>query len=193
MTFRSPPRRTPSTRSAKTRLACIAAAVVALIALPATALVPAASAQETPPGWRVTLRVETPAKAVKARATLGQFPGSVVGYDGADLATMAPFAAPWLTLVFPHADWGAKAGDYATDFRAFDNAPGQWLFEMRADRAGATVVLRWEGDPAILARSRLTDKFTGRVIDPTDPAYANGYPVTLNPAIRPFSWDYLGP
>ena len=54
------------------------------------------------------------------------------------------------------------------------------------------LVLHWAGAPAILARSRLTDGQTGRVIDPTDPAYTNGYPLTLTAKVRRLTWQYLG-
>lgn len=151
-----------------------------------------AHAQEAPKGWRVKLRAENAAKATKAQAVLGQFPGSVLGYDGADLTTFAPFASPYLALVFPHTDWGVNNGDYATDFRAFDRKAGQWLIELRADTAGQQVVLRWEGDPAILKRSVLIDAVAGRTIKPTDRANANGYALTLNTPIRQLTWRYLG-
>ena len=31
-----------------------------------------------------------------------------------DLPEMAPFSTPYLTIVFPHDDWGDRAGDYAS-------------------------------------------------------------------------------
>jgi hypothetical protein len=102
---------------------------------------------------------------------------------------MAPFAAPYLTLVFPRSAWGVSKGDYATDFRAFNGKPGEWTFEVRADRAGQPVVLRWEGDPQILKRSVLIDKISGKRISP---ASATSYSLTLNTSTRQFTWQYLG-
>lgn len=157
----------------------------------ANALVPSAAAAEQP-GWRVRLFVENRSAGTKARAILGQYPGSQTGYDAGDLISLAPFSAPWLSLVFPHPDWGVKQGDYASDFRAFDGRPGQWLLELRADTPSSQVVVRWEGEPAILKRSRLVDKLTGRVVIPSSPANANGYTLTLNPAIRQLVWEFLG-
>lgn len=157
------------------------------------ALVSPAFADEVPKGWRVKLRAENPAKAAKAQAVLGQFPGAGLNYDTADLNAMAPFAAPYLVMVFPHPDWTSGAGDYATDFRAFDNKPGSWLVELRADTAGQKVNLRWEGDPAILKRSVLIDKIGAKTINPTDPNYVNGYTLTLNSPTRQLVWQYLGP
>lgn len=155
-------------------------------------LFPPAAAQTAPTSWKVTLRVEDPAKGFKASAVLGKFPGSQAQFDPNDLSAMAPFARPWLTLVFPRTNWGARSGDYSGDFRPVDAAAAQWPLEVRADRAGGQLVLKWEGDPAILRRSRLKDNLTGRVIDLTAPAFANGYPLTLNTATRQLTWEYLG-
>lgn len=52
------------------------------------------------------------------------------------------------------------------------------------------MVLRWEGDPEVLACSRLIDG--KRVIDPATPAYAQGYPLTLTSKVRSLTWEYLG-
>ena len=94
--------------------------------------------------------------------------------------------------MFPQPGWGANKGDYASDFRPADGAPDHWNLELRSNPVGSRVVLRWEGDPATLARSRLTDRLTGQVIDPNDPAYAEGYPLTLTTKVRVLSWEYFG-
>ncbi|WP_295392276.1 hypothetical protein [uncultured Thiodictyon sp.] len=157
------------------------------------ALIPSAAAAERPAGaWVIQLKVEAPKTGWKAQAKLGQWPGAEPGYDPADLTAMAPFASPYLTLVFPQPAWGARKGDYGTDLRPADGWPGTWNLELRTDPVGAAVVLRWTGDPAILARSRLTDKQTGKVIDPADPAYVKGYPLTLTTKVRALTWEYLG-
>lgn len=156
---------------------------------PATAAEPAA---EPLAGWQVRLRVTNPKTGAKARALLGQRTAAAPGYDPADLTALAPFASPYLTLVFPQPGWGVNKGDYAADFRPADGVPDQWNLELRSDPVGSRVVLRWEGDPATLVRSRLTDRLTGQVIDPSDPAYAQGYPLTLTTKVRALSWEYLG-
>ena len=144
-------------------------------------------------GWKVRLRVENLTTGAKARALLGQRPGAEVGYDSADLSAMAPFAAPYLTLVFPQLTWDTRKGDYASDFRPADGAPNQWNLELRSAPVGKTVVmLRWEGDPAVLARSRLVDTQTGTVITPSVPPYVNGYRLTLTTPVRRLTWEYLG-
>jgi len=156
---------------------------------PAAAAEPAA---EPFAGWQVRLRVTNPKTGAKARALLGQRTAAEPGYDPADLTALAPFASPYLTLVFPQPGWGVNKGDYAADFRPADGVPDQWNLELRSDPVGSRVVLRWEGDPATLVRSRLTDRLTGQVIDPSDPAYAQGYPLTLTTKVRALSWEYLG-
>ena len=153
-------------------------------------LIPAAAADEPAAGWKVRLRVENPKTGAKARALLGQRAGAEPGYDPADLTALAPFASPYLTLVFPQPGWGANKGDYGSDFRPADGVAEQWNLELRGNPVGSQVVLRWEGDPAVLARSRLIDGKT--VIDPANPAYANGYPLTLKTSIRALRWEYLG-
>jgi len=94
--------------------------------------------------------------------------------------------------VFPLRNWAASNGDYATDFRAFDGAPGEWRLELRADRAGSPVTIRWEGDPEILQRSLLIDVAAARTISPADPSFADGYTLTPTPATRQLVWRYLG-
>ncbi|AUB82329.1 hypothetical protein THSYN_16160 [Candidatus Thiodictyon syntrophicum] len=157
------------------------------------ALIPSAAAADLPAGaWVVQLKVDAPKTGWKAQARLGQWPDAEPGYDPADLSAMAPFATPYLTLVYPQPAWGPRKGDYGTDFRPADGWPGTWNLELRTAPVGSQVVLHWTGDPAILARSRLTDRQTGKVINANDPAYANGYPLTLTTKVRSLTWDYLG-
>lgn len=143
-------------------------------------------------GWKVRLRVENPKTGAKARALLGQRPDAEVGYDPADLSAMAPFAAPYLTLVFPQPTWDVHKGDYASDFRPVSGAPDRWNLELRTAPTGIPVVLHWEGDSTILARSRLIDPQTGAVIHPRGAAYAKGYSLTLTTPVRRLIWEYLG-
>jgi len=153
----------------------------------------AAASLAAVPDWYVRLTVDNPATGWKDHNTvLGQRQGARAGFDPTDLIEMAPFASPYLTLVLPHPEWGAKAGDYASDFRPADGQPATWTLELRADPVGSQVVLHWAGDPAILQRSELIDSQTRRTIVPTDPNYRDGYPVTLTGKTRRFVWRYLG-
>ena len=67
-----------------------------------------------------------------------------------------------------------------------------WRFKIRAQPMGSKVFLSWEGDPALLRRSRLLEVDTGKVILPNDPRWvAKGYPITLNKAERAYIWQVL--
>ena len=159
-------------------------------------VIPTAAADTaTQPGeWHVRLNVDNPKTGWKDHNTvLGQLLTAKDGYDTADLVEMAPFASPYLTLVFPHPEWtGGKAGNYASDLRSASGLPMVWNVDLQADPVGSQVVLTWQGDPAILARSQLTDTLTGKVINPADPQWAKGYPVTLTTSVRHLTWSYLG-
>ena len=150
-----------------------------------TALPPSAARE-----WFVRLKVENPATGARHDSVmLGQRAGASAGYDPSDLAGMAPFAAPYLMLSFPHPDWGDRKGDYATDFHPAEGMKAdRWDFEVRADPVGSKVVLGWEGDPAILQRSLLIDVEAGRTIVPA----AGRYTLTLTGKSHRFTWRYLG-
>ena len=106
---------------------------------------------------------------------------------------MAPLAKPYLTVMFPHPDWGPQAGDYGADFRPALGKPQDWTFEVRADPLGGKVFLSWEGDRAILKRSRLVDLQTGKTLKPADDRWTQrGYPVTLIGTVQRYVWRYLG-
>jgi len=163
-----------------------------------------AQAQAEGREWYLRLKVDEPATGYRDHnSVLGQMLTAQNGPDPHDLGELPPFATPYLTLVFPHPDWGTAAGDYATDFRAAQrlNSRGKpvaglpaadWTFEIRTDRPGTPVVLTWEGPPEILQRSRLIDRATGRTLIPTAKAYATGYRVTLTSGKGTFTWRYLG-
>ncbi|MFM8442652.1 MAG: hypothetical protein ACKN9W_04820 [Methylococcus sp.] len=149
--------------------------------------------------WQVRLTVTNKVTGWQDTTNLlGQKATAKPGYDAHDLAELAPFATPYLSLVFPHADWPTlngqkRAGDYATDFRpAAGNRSTDWTFELRASPTGGKVFITWQADPVILKRSRLVDLQTGTVIDPTAPKYAQGYPVALKTSLRRYQWRYLG-
>lgn len=152
--------------------------------------------------WYVSLRVDEPATGYKDHnSVIGQLLTAQNGYDPRDLVELAPFGKPFMTLVFPHPEWGPKAGDYASDFRSAQklNARGRsvpglpaadWTFQIRADRPDTPVILRWEGPPAVLNRSQLIDPTVRKPIKLKD--YPDGYPVTLTNGNRTLTWRYLG-
>jgi hypothetical protein len=148
-----------------------------------------------PEDWYIRLKVDNPVTGWQDHGTLlGQLTDAQSGYDPHDLKEMAPFAQPYLTLVFPHPEWGDKSGDYASDFRpAAGRKADAWTFEIHAEPVGSKVFLSWEGDRDIFKRSRLTDLATGKTIKPADSRWAKkGYPVILTGAVQRFTWRYLG-
>ncbi|MEZ5583100.1 MAG: hypothetical protein R3F37_10370 [Candidatus Competibacteraceae bacterium] len=68
---------------------------------------------------------------------LGRLNDSLDDYDTHDLEELPPTFSPYLTLVFPHDDWGDRSDDYTTDYRAFaldPEAVTDWEFEIRSDQ-----------------------------------------------------------
>lgn len=168
-----------------------------LIAPPARAADFATTQAKAPAvvNWQVRLKLDNHATGWHDHTNLlGQWQAAEPGYDARDLTEMAPFATPYLTLVFPHPEWGPKAGDYATDFRpALGKRLQDWTFEVRADPVGGVVFLSWEGDAKILKRSRLIDVQTGKTIQPAAGKWAKkGYPITLKSPVQRYVWRYLG-
>lgn len=97
---------------------------------------------------------------------LGQLKESLSGYDSHDLIELPPFAAPYLTLVFPHPDWEEKAGNYATDFHQRKGWRQVWYFEVHSDDAGRDITLSWALTSNTKTRRNmwLVDGVTGEVI-----------------------------
>ncbi|UZR30870.1 FG-GAP repeat protein [Methylococcus mesophilus] len=153
-----------------------------------------ASALASLKAWYVRLKVDNPALGYKDSGNiLGQLADAKAGYDAYDLAEPAPFAAPYLTLVFPHKNWDDKSGAYASDYRpALGLRPMSWDIEIRADQPGSEVRVSWQGHPRILARCKITDLGTGQTYAATDPSLANGLAVFLADKVQRLTWRYLG-
>ena len=145
--------------------------------------------------WYVRLIIEEPGLNMRDRNNvLGQLEDAAVGYDRHDLPELKPSYSPYLTIVFPHADWGIKAGDYASDFRPTHKGKpaANWRFEVRGDVA-RTVLLRWEGPAEILRNSVLLDEATGRRYAASDAVLLrDGLSVTMTGTVAAFSWRYSG-
>ena len=143
--------------------------------------------------WYIRLKVNNLVTGWKDQgALLGQLSDAQTGFDAHDIAKMAPFTAPYLTLVFPHPEWGSNAGDYASDFHPVDLNAHSWSFEVRANPVGSKVFLSWEGSPELLKRSQLIEVATGKIILPTDRLWAmKGYPITLKSAVQSYTWKVL--
>jgi hypothetical protein len=114
--------------------------------------------------WYVRLTVEAPQEQlVDAGNVFGQLSDSKRNFDRHDLQEQPPFSSPYLTLVFPHDDWGERAGDYASDYHK-PKPQDKWEFEIRSDEPGRQIKLCWEGEDKIISRSWLVDLETGEYL-----------------------------
>ena len=145
--------------------------------------------------WSIRLKVDNPVTGWNDHnSLLGELIDAKIGFDPHDVQEMTPFAEPYLTLVFPHPEWSVNAGDYASDFHPVNLKAQTWNFEIRAKPIGSKVFLSWEGNPALLKRSRLIEVTTGKTILPSDPRWtAKGYPITLKNAVQSYTWKILAP
>ncbi len=149
----------------------------------------APSALEELRGWHVRLIAESGDLADRG-AVFGQLPDSGAGPDLHDLEELPPFANPHLTVVFPHPEWGAYAGDYSTDFHALGGrGRDRWSFDVVASVPGEEITLRWEGPDEILRRSFVLDQQT-RQMQRVLPG--GSYTFTMNGGRRGFTWILRG-
>jgi len=136
-------------------------------------------------GWYTRLIVES-GSLVDRSNVLGQLIDSSDGYDSHDLAELPPFGTSYLTLVFPHSEWGEQAGDYSSDFRALGDSRTQtYPFQVRSSDESAKVVLRWEGSKSDLERAMLLDVESGRELTPTSDG---SYSFEMTGPTRDFVW-----
>ncbi len=121
----------------------------------------------------------------------GQLPSSRYRYDSHDLRELDPFGDEYLTVVFPHPEWGKHAGNYASDYHRVQKKriSGKWHFEIRSS-ANGRATLRWEGPKSLLRRSILIDNDRGKKIKVRK---ANGgYGFVLDSPSRSFTWHIKG-
>ncbi len=105
--------------------------------------------------WYVRLIVTAPDDPEPVRVddgnVFGRWFGSVDGMDGADLGEMPPPAGStgdrYLSIVFPHPEWGGEYDNYASDFRGpvTDETRGDsWKFEVQTRTPGIRTVISWQ-------------------------------------------------
>ena len=117
---------------------------------------------------------------------LGQLKDSKRSYDLHDLKELSPFATPYLTIVFPHPDWGDHAGDYASDFLGIRGRSHSWTFEVRSDDPNREITLNWSSE-ADMTGMLLVDRVTGTKLEAQDA----GQQYTFNmggETVRGFEW-----
>lgn len=139
-----------------------------------------------PAPWAVRLTVESDTLRDPGNL-LGQLPDSVQGFDSHDLPELPPFGDSFLTLVFPHGDWGAQAGDYTTDFHAVGSRTDDWQMEVRSSEVGKEITLRWGGWPSSQSRAQawLIDDETGEVVAAVP---GGSYTFRMTSGRRPLRW-----
>ncbi|WP_415407101.1 hypothetical protein ACLHDG_00840 [Sulfurovum sp. CS9] len=97
--------------------------------------------------WYMRLIAEVPSEQMRDRGNvLGQLYDSSAGKDSHDLIELAPFGEIYLTIVFPHPEWGDDAGDYSSDYHHPDAYnEDEWIFQVKTSATNSDVTLRWEG------------------------------------------------
>lgn len=183
----------------------LAALNVALAGLAAVAALASAAWAQTPGrpvgsavqfDWSVLLKARNDSTGLSHASTrLGEMAAvSAAGYNANDLPAPAPSSTPYLYISFPHPEWGANAGAYATDFRPVSATQAQsWTFQLNANPPGGVATLSWEGDARILAGSTLTDVANKKTINVSDPAHAAGVTVNVRSAAQTYVWTYTPP
>ncbi len=146
--------------------------------------------------WFVRLIAEAPAENLKdAGNVLGSLRSSSNDYDKHDLKELPPFTAPYLTIVFPHPEWGDKAGNYASDFHRTRHwrLGDEWEFTVNASTADLEVTLTWEGFDRLkrLWAMQLIDLENGTVVDAVKNRKLNHYTFNMAGTSHRFKWVYL--
>ncbi len=142
--------------------------------------------------WYIRLIVEA-GELKDSGNVFGQLPDSRRGKDSHDLNEISPFGSDYLSVVFPHQDWGESAGDYASDFHKSKREPfgkDTWVFDVMTPEPGRVVTLSWEGPEAQLERSRLID-FDNR--DRTRIRPGESYTFTTTSTRHRFIWRLKNP
>lgn len=68
------------------------------------------------------------------------------GYDAEDVEE-APSISPYISLFFPHPEWGKDKGDYTQDIRSKISQTGPrqvWNFQVKTDQINQEIILEWE-------------------------------------------------
>jgi VCBS repeat-containing protein len=143
--------------------------------------------------WYVRLIAEWPEGGLKDRGNvLGQLADSELGFDAHDLQEMSPFSTPYLTIVFPHDDWGEKSGNYASDYHPLSKGKSRgdaWQFEVRTDQPGREITLRWVMQGEYPQEPLLINVETGETVA-VDPAVPGSYTFVMDGTTQRFEWMY---
>ncbi|MBA7494122.1 hypothetical protein ES702_04695 [subsurface metagenome] len=115
-------------------------------------LVPPSEAQEAR-AWEQIVKPKEEFLQLKARVGnfedsynfLGFYQTAKDGYDRLDVEE-APPISPYISLFFPHPEWGKNKGDYTQDIRARITQATKWTwdFQVKTDQINKEIVLEWE-------------------------------------------------
>ncbi len=147
--------------------------------------------------WYARLIAEIPSENMKDQGNvLGQLKDSSNTHDSHDLIEMAPFGSKYLTIVFPHNEWGERSGAYTSDYHSMHtDTNDEWVFQVRTSAINNDVTLRWEGlyvlgsegtkeqlvKDEFLAKMWVEDTLTGEQI-----------PVIVNGALQNYTFNMNG-
>jgi len=145
--------------------------------------------------WFVRLIAEVPSQQLKDQGNvLGMLKSSIDGYDTHDLKELPPFGSFYLTIVFPHTDWGDNGGDYASDFhkRKHWRTGDEWMFVVKSN-VPRNVTLSWQGYDGLkrLYRMRLMDMETGKIVRAVKRKKLQTYTFSMVGTSHRFKWIYL--
>lgn len=148
--------------------------------------------------WYVRLIVSSDDGRIDRGNVLGRLVDGKLGQDSHDLPEMAPPPSPmgdrYLSIVFPHPEWETEMKDYSSDYRPLSTDPAAsdiWKFEVRTHTPGIKAKLSWEGDQAILERSRLKNGKDGAVLV-ENCAKVSSHSIDLHGKRTTFIWEYQG-
>jgi trimeric autotransporter adhesin len=142
--------------------------------------------EEALTGWYVRVVAEGGGLTDRGNV-LGQLSTAADGLDAHDLPELPPFSSPYLTVVFPHPEWGGALPQYASDYRKLVKGNvGTWDFEVRSDDPSRAVTLSFDGPGYILKKATLTDLATGQRIALQK---TKSYSFTLTATTRAFRFE----
>lgn len=112
--------------------------------------------------WFVRVVAEAEGKEDRG-AVFGQLPGSSDNQDARDLEKRKPFGDKFLSVMFPHEEWGGEEWGFASDYREFSRGTGgEWVFAVYASEDVDEVTLRFEGPDELLKKTKLSQGQNGR-------------------------------
>jgi hypothetical protein len=149
------------------------------------------------------------------KAIIGQLDESSSGPDRNDIPSFSSTARSRAAGVFVQSDWGARSGEYLTDYRSSGRKADSWVITVNSSVAGGEVSLKWGAlqllsntdseagrryheqasmDSRTLKKLRLIDLKEGEVVRAVSGGELNEYRFTLEPGetSRQLRW-VLGP